>query len=253
MPAVNIAGYQGFGGNVGLYPEVLNIQGQVNVTHIKGAHTLRVGSRQPQPPAQDLEPRQHVGRGELHQPLHARGRRHDGLPGRQPRALVGRVHARRAAVVFDRRLRRARAPLVVFFGLRPGHVARHAEPDAELRPSLRVRERHRRNRAPRHHRLGSGRGHGHHGAGRSGVRGEPESEPPGEHVPGSRRADFRQRSRTERTLVEGGVAVDAASVGRLQAGQPDRPQGRLRHVLRHPERGQLHAAHDRLQRHDARG
>ena len=36
MPAVNIAGYQGFGGNVGLYPEVLNIQGQVNVTHVKG-------------------------------------------------------------------------------------------------------------------------------------------------------------------------------------------------------------------------
>ena len=44
MPAVNIAGYQGFGGNVGLYPEVLNIQGQVNVTHVKSAHTLRVGS-----------------------------------------------------------------------------------------------------------------------------------------------------------------------------------------------------------------
>ena len=44
MPAVTIAGYQGFGGNVGLYPEVLNIQGQVNVTHIKGPHTLRFGS-----------------------------------------------------------------------------------------------------------------------------------------------------------------------------------------------------------------
>ena len=44
MPAVNIAGYQGFGGNVGVYPEVLNIQGQVNVTHVKGAHTLRFGS-----------------------------------------------------------------------------------------------------------------------------------------------------------------------------------------------------------------
>ena len=44
MPAVNIAGYQGFGGNVGLYPEVLNIQGQVNATHVKGAHTLRFGS-----------------------------------------------------------------------------------------------------------------------------------------------------------------------------------------------------------------
>jgi hypothetical protein len=44
MPAVNIAGYEGFGGNVGLYPEVLNIQGQANVTHVKNAHTLRFGS-----------------------------------------------------------------------------------------------------------------------------------------------------------------------------------------------------------------
>ena len=44
MPAVNIAGYQAFGGNVGLYPEVLNIQGQVNLTHIRGSHTLRVGT-----------------------------------------------------------------------------------------------------------------------------------------------------------------------------------------------------------------
>jgi hypothetical protein len=44
MPAVNIAGYQGFGGNVGLYPEVLNIQGQANLTHVKNAHTLRFGS-----------------------------------------------------------------------------------------------------------------------------------------------------------------------------------------------------------------
>jgi hypothetical protein len=44
MPAVTIAGYQGFGGNVGLYPEVLNIQGQVNVTHVRSTHTLRFGS-----------------------------------------------------------------------------------------------------------------------------------------------------------------------------------------------------------------
>ena len=147
MPAVNIAGYQGFGGNVGLYPEVLNIQGQVNVTHVKGRAHAAVRLGQPQPRPQDLEPRQHVWRGELHQPLHARGRRHDGVPGRKPRALVGRVHARRAAVVFDRRFRGARTPLAVFLGLRPGHVAGRPEPDAQLRPSLRVRERYRRNRA----------------------------------------------------------------------------------------------------------
>ena len=174
MPAVNIAGYQGFGGNVGLYPEVLNIQGQVNVTHVEERAHAAVRHRQPQPPPQDLQPRQHVRRGELHQPLHARRRRHDGVPGRQPRALVGRVHAGRAAVVHDRRLRGARAPLAVLLGLRPGHVAGRPKPDAQLRPPLRVRERHRRNRAPRHRRLGSGRGHGHHGAGRSGLRGQPE-------------------------------------------------------------------------------
>jgi hypothetical protein len=45
MPQVQIAGYQTFGGpNVGVYPEVLNVQGQVNVTHVRGNHTLRFGT-----------------------------------------------------------------------------------------------------------------------------------------------------------------------------------------------------------------
>jgi hypothetical protein len=44
MPAVNFQTYRDFGGNVGLYPEVLNIQGQVNVTHVQGSHTLRFGT-----------------------------------------------------------------------------------------------------------------------------------------------------------------------------------------------------------------
>ena len=57
----------------------------------------------------------------------------------------------------------------------------------------------------------------------------------------------------ERTLVEGPVDVDAAHLGRLQARQPDRAQGRLRHVLRHAERVDLHAAHDRLQRDEHAG
>ena len=218
--------------------------GQRHTRQGRAHAAVRLG--QPQPRSQDLEPRQHVWRGELHQPLHARRRRHDGVPGRQPRAGVGRVHARPAAVVFDRRFRGARAALAVFLRLRPGHVAGRPKPDAQLRPSLRVRERYRRNRATRHHRLGSRRGDSHHGAGRSGLRGEPESEPPGERVQGSRRADLRERCTNERRLLEGRVAVDAAPVGRLPARHPDGPQGRLRHVLRHAERGQLHAAHDRL-------
>ena len=73
MPAVNIAGYQGFGGNVGVYPEVLNIQGVVNFTHVRGAHTLRVGTDNRSHGAQAVQPRQHVWCGELHEPLHARG------------------------------------------------------------------------------------------------------------------------------------------------------------------------------------
>lgn len=44
MPEVSIAGYQSFGDDSGTYPEVLNIQGQVNLTHVQGAHTLRVGT-----------------------------------------------------------------------------------------------------------------------------------------------------------------------------------------------------------------
>jgi hypothetical protein len=45
MPEVQIAGYRTFGGpNVGVYPEVLNVQGQVNVTHVRSSHTIRAGT-----------------------------------------------------------------------------------------------------------------------------------------------------------------------------------------------------------------
>jgi hypothetical protein len=44
MPQVQINGYQTFGNNVGLYGEILNLQGQVNATHVHGAHTLKVGT-----------------------------------------------------------------------------------------------------------------------------------------------------------------------------------------------------------------
>ncbi len=250
MPAVNIAGYQGFGGNVGLYPEVLNIQGQVNVTHVKGAHTLRVGS----------DNRRH-------------GRKISNLGNTSGVVNYTNLYTRAAddTTVFPagnlglswaafmlgvpqsfsiddfvapelhssyfsaygQDTWRASRNLTLNFGLRYEYESGIVEtgrrdiigwdPDAVTAITR---------------------------AGRSGLRGEPESEPPGEHVQGSRRADFRQRFTNERTLLEGGVAVDAASVGRLPARQPDGAQGRLRHVLRHPERGQLHAAHDRLQRHD---
>ena len=248
MPAVNIAGYQDFGGNVGVYPEVLNIQGQVNVTHVRGAHTLRVGS----------DNRSH-------------GRKISNLGNTSGVVNYTNLYTRAAddTTVFpagnlglawaafmlgvpqsfsidDFVAPELHSPYFSAYGQDTWRVGR--KPDAQLRPSLRVRERYRRNRASRHHRLGSRRGHSHHGAGRSGLRGKPESEPPGEHVPGSRRADFRERFANERTLLEGRVAVDAATVGRLPARQPDGAQGRLRHVLRHAERGQLHAAHDRLQR-----
>ncbi len=44
MPQVQIAGYQTFGNNVGVYPEIVNLQGQINVTHVRAAHTLKVGT-----------------------------------------------------------------------------------------------------------------------------------------------------------------------------------------------------------------
>src|SRR5688572_22206094 len=45
MPQVQIAGYQTFGGpNVGVFPEVLNVQGQVNLTHVRNSHTIRAGT-----------------------------------------------------------------------------------------------------------------------------------------------------------------------------------------------------------------
>ena len=50
MPAVNIDGYgtdgfpSTFSGNVGTHGEILNLQGQLNVTHVRGNHTFRGGT-----------------------------------------------------------------------------------------------------------------------------------------------------------------------------------------------------------------
>lgn len=44
MPQVQIAGYQTFGNNVGVFPEILNVQGQINVTHVRSSHTLKFGT-----------------------------------------------------------------------------------------------------------------------------------------------------------------------------------------------------------------
>ena len=123
MPAVNIAGYQGFGGNVGLYPEVLNIQGQVNVTHVKGSHTLRVGSdnRRHGRKISNLGNTSGVVN---YTNLYTRAADDTTVfPAGDLGLSLGRVHARHAAVVFDRRFRRAATPLVVLLGLRSGHVA----------------------------------------------------------------------------------------------------------------------------------
>ena len=124
MPAVNIAGYQGFGGNVGLYPEVLNIQGQVNVTHVRGAHTLRVGTDN-RSHGRKISNLGNTSGVVNYTNLYTRAADDTTV---FPAGNLGLSWAAfmlgRAAVVFDRRLRGARAPLAVLLGLRPGHVAR---------------------------------------------------------------------------------------------------------------------------------
>lgn len=44
MPQVQIAGYRTFGNDVGTYGATRNIQGQVNITQVRGAHTFKVGT-----------------------------------------------------------------------------------------------------------------------------------------------------------------------------------------------------------------
>ena len=53
----------------------------------------------------------------------------------------------------------------------------------------------------------------------------------------ARRLGLRHRFGTGRHDVERAGDVDAAVLGRLQAGRPDGRQGRLRPLLRHAERG----------------
>ncbi len=44
MPQVQLEGYRTFGNDVGTFGSVRNIQGQVNLTQVRGAHTLRAGT-----------------------------------------------------------------------------------------------------------------------------------------------------------------------------------------------------------------
>jgi hypothetical protein len=44
MPQIQTAGYRSFGNDVGTFGSVRNIQGQFNVTQVRGGHTLRAGT-----------------------------------------------------------------------------------------------------------------------------------------------------------------------------------------------------------------
>ena len=71
-----------------------NLQGTVNLTQVRGAHTLRGGVDAPAGAAAARTRRQPVGSAVVHQRVHAAGQRHVAAHAEQPRTEPGRVHAR---------------------------------------------------------------------------------------------------------------------------------------------------------------
>ena len=87
LPVVNINGYQGMSTARSSGDTATNLQGTVNLTHVRGAHTLRVGHRCAAGPAAAWAWRQPVRAAHVHQRVHAPGQRHVAAHAKQPRAL----------------------------------------------------------------------------------------------------------------------------------------------------------------------
>ena len=158
MPQVQTAGYRTFGNDVGTFGSARNIQGQFNVTQVRGAHTLRAGT----------DNRQHR-------------RNIDNAGNTSPVLMFNNTYTRAAddTTVFpaqnlglswaafmlgipelrvDRRQRRAAGAVDATTRptrRTPGASAPERHPQS--RAALRVRDRHQRDRRPQHHRLRSRR------------------------------------------------------------------------------------------------
>ena len=146
-----------FGNDVGTFGSARNIQGQVNLTQVRGAHTLRAGT-------DNRQHRRNINNAGNTSPVlnfnNTYTRAADDTTVFPAQNLGLSWAAFMLGIPSSISIDDNVAPQVqsaYLLGLRAGHLAGVAEPDAQPRAALRVRDRHRRDRRPQHHRLRPGR------------------------------------------------------------------------------------------------
>ena len=248
LPLMTITGYSAISTNSGTYDQVKNYQGQVNLSHVAGAHTLKAGT--------DIR-------------MHDRVRNNPGTV--SGNFTFDNTYTRRAddTTVFPAgnfglswaafmlgmpttvtnqftSQYHATSPWVGTFVQDTWRLS--SKLSVDRRRPVRVRERHHGGERRDGGGLRSDDDTGHHPAGRSGVCGCAHSATCTEHIQGARWPDLRLRRWDELGRT---VDVDAARVRRLQPDRQDGLEGWLRHVLRHAECHGVYSAPDRvLTEHD---
>ena len=219
MPRVNIDGYQALSRGVNPNGDMTtNLQGQVNLTQVRGSHTMRSGHRYPEGHA---VPRRLAATARAPSTSRATTR---GRPATNPSSTASDLGLSLAAfmlgvptsVQMDDQMS-ANFCNHFIWRVRPGHVARRPESDDQRRPAFRVQGRHSRDRRSDARRLRSERAHVDLSGGRSRLSGERRSEHARhatEHHR-TRRLGLRHRFGAGRRDVAGTGDVDAAVVGCL--------------------------------------
>ncbi len=249
LPAVAIGGYQGISQGAVSGDRTTNLQGTVNVTQVRGAHTLRGG-------------------------VDARlAQRQRGLGGNPSSQLsFTNEFTRQASDTAQLTPSNLGLSLAAFMLGIPSTSTATIQPTSNLRNhffavhgqdswrfqnltlnlGLRVEWENGisggQRRADR--RFRSECEAGHLRSRRGGLRPEPDSAGPCRGLPRSRRVDLRDRSGPGRESLASTDHGDAARLGGLQSRGEDGDQRRLRPLLRHAQRRRLRAEQRWIQRHD---
>ena len=178
LPNVGITGYQGFGGGLGDGDTATHIQGQSNITSIRGRHTLHGGIDVRRAQRDRTGGGNRSGQLGVRPHLHAAVQRREQLDAEQPGSGAGRlrtgaadvrVHQRHPAIELQQLLDRC---------VRSGHLA--SGPSHGQRGStLRIRDRRPRKGRPHDRRLRSDGQTRHYRCRAGGLPGQRPSEPGG--------------------------------------------------------------------------
>ena len=234
LPAVNIGGYQGISQGAVSGDRTTNLQGTVNLTQVRGAHTLRGGVD-----ARLAQRQRGLGgnpSGQLSFTNEFTRQASDTsqlTPSNLGLSLAAFMLGIPSNVAGDDPAdQQSSQPLLR--RLRPGLVAL-PEPHGQHGPAGRVGGRHRGGQRRADRRLRPERDAGHLRARRGGVRPRADSAAGAGGLPRARRLDLCDRPGPGRQGLAAADHADAARVGGLQARREDRAERRLRDLLRHAQ------------------